>query len=119
MANRLYKYNGFDEATNTILSGWDLNDAFIWGDESVYSGYTGYTDITSITEIDAKEDKVTISHTEVRDNIKNIFDTDGIDWSGYTTDEKKVLSTPFFFNLSVFVVRQRQGYLPIPPVKSL
>jgi hypothetical protein len=98
MSNRLYKYNGFDDTTNSIISGYTYNDAYIFGEESTYSGSTEYTDITSINNLDKIGELVGLNHFEVREEIKNLYNTDGVDWVDYTLETKKTLSRYFIVN---------------------
>lgn len=96
MGNKLYKYNGFDSSSNTILSGYELNDAYLWDEETILSGYTGYTNITSITTLDSVGPTVGLRHCDIRKEIKNLYNTQtGTTWSAYTTNEKTVLSKYF------------------------
>jgi hypothetical protein len=95
MGNKLYKYDGFNEATNTIYSGFSLNNAYVFGDEIALSGMTDYSDITSIESLDSIGGLVNLKHYDLRGEIKLIYDNDGVSWSGYTIEEKKILSKYF------------------------
>ena len=96
MANKIYTYNGFDVSTNSILDGFELNDAYLWGDEATLSGVTGYTDVTSIINLDTLGPLVGLRHSVVRTEIKELYDTaTGTTWSAHTIDEQKILSKFF------------------------
>jgi len=114
MANKLYQYNGFDPNSNTILNGWDVNNAYLWGDESIYSGYTGYTNITNIVNIDSIGELVGLRHVDVRNEIKSMYEQTGTTWTGLTIDEKKVVSKYFIVDKpkrdEVLTQQEQDGY---------
>lgn len=90
MANKIYIYDGFDPSTNRILEGFDLRDAYILSEED---SILDYTDITGIISFDEVGPLLDLRHFDIKEEIEALYDEN--QWSGYTNEEKVVLSKYF------------------------
>ena len=47
----LYRYNGFDINTNSLVNGWEPNDAYVWQYEDIFSAETRFSAYTVVDDI--------------------------------------------------------------------
>jgi len=94
----IFAYNISGQTIGVDLSVWNEND--LNGNSSfsasTASTLSGYVNITSIPNWDEFGGVAGYRHCKIRKEIKSIYDIQtGTTWSGYTTDEQKVLSKYF------------------------
>lgn len=90
MANKIFKYDGFDTSTEKIIDGFEPNNAYILSEEDTI---VGYTDITGIISFDEVGPLLELKHFDIKHEIEALYDEN--QWSGYTSEEKIVLSKYF------------------------
>ena len=90
MANKIYKYDGFDSSSEKLIEGFELKDAYILSeDESI----TDYTDITSIITFETIGSLLELKHFEIKEEIHSLYDENM--WLTYSNEEKIILSKYF------------------------
>lgn len=102
MGNKLYIYDGFNPSGETIYSGWEPKDAYIFQTEEYFNSLTGYTDITTIKNLDSIGHKIGLNHIQTKKEIKDLYDSQtGTTWGERSLGEKKVIAKYFLVEKSL------------------
>ena len=94
----IFAYNINGQILGIDTNTWNQND--LSGNTpfmiSTATTLSGYNNVSSIVNWDKLSDMVDYRHSKIRKEIKDIYVAQtGTTWSGYTTDEQKVLSKYF------------------------
>lgn len=88
----LYRYNGFDKNTNSLVNGWEPNDAYVWQYENIFSAetrFSAYTIVDDIIELNSGPIDKLYDYQQKKYCIRTFHYRKG--WTGLTNEEKQVI----------------------------